>query len=205
MERSHQKHWDQVYSTKPADSVSWYQPRPEPSLRVLDDLQLLPSTSLIDIGGGASSLVDHLLARGWSDLSVLDIAAPALAIARARLGDAAARVHWLVADLTAWCPERTYQVWHDRAMFHFLTELPERDAYRSALEAGTATGSIVVMATFATDGPKRCSGLPIQPYDAQALASELGSRFTLLREWREEHRTPAGGSQRFQWCVLRRT
>nr|WP_181717938.1 class I SAM-dependent methyltransferase [Sphingomonas sp.]QJS06620.1 SAM-dependent methyltransferase [Sphingomonas sp.] len=200
-----QEHWAQVYTTKPTNTVSWYQPTPEPSLRTLSDLRVPITASLIDIGGGASSLVDSLLESGWSDVTVLDIAAPALEVTKARLGQAAERIRWLVGDMTAWTPDRAYNVWHDRAVFHFLTESEERVAYRTALETGTASASVIVIATFAQDGPERCSGLPVQRYDAAMLAAELGPMFTLEREWREEHRTPGGGGQAFQWCVLRRS
>ena len=198
------EHWDEVYRTKAVDSVSWYQPTPEPSLRALDELQLPAGTSLIDVGGGASSLADRLIERGWSDLTVLDIAAPALDVAKARLGDEAIRVAWVVADVTEWRPGRHYDVWHDRAVFHFLTEPEQRFAYRRALEAGTAPGSVMIIATFAPDGPERCSGLPVQRYDATALAAEFSPAFTLERDLREEHTTPGGGRQSFQWCVFRR-
>ncbi|ACI55387.1 Nodulation protein S (NodS) [Rhizobium leguminosarum bv. trifolii WSM597] len=198
------EHWDEVYRTKAPDSVSWYQPAPEPSLRALDELRLPVTASLIDVGGGASSLVDRLVERGWSDLTVLDIAAPALDVAKARLGDETARVAWVVDDVAAWRPERQYDVWHDRAVFHFLTEPEQRLAYRCALETATAPGSAVIIATFAPDGPERCSGLPVQRYDAAALAREFSSAFTLQRDWREEHTTPSGGRQSFQWCVFRR-
>ncbi|KPH06092.1 class I SAM-dependent methyltransferase [Rhizobium acidisoli] len=196
------QHWDEVYRTKAPDSVSWYQPAPEPSLRALDELRLPVTASLIDVGGGASSLVDRLVERGWSDLTVLDIAAPALDLAKARLGDV--RVAWVVDDVTAWRPGCRYDVWHDRAVFHFLTEPEQRLAYRRALETGTVPGSAVIIATFAPDGPERCSGLPVQRYDAAALTREFSSAFTLQRDWREEHTTPSGGRQSFQWCVFRR-
>jgi trans-aconitate methyltransferase len=198
------EHWDEVYRRKAADSVSWYQPTPEPSLQALDELQLPAGASLIDVGGGASSLADRLIERGWSDLTVLDIAAPALDVAKARLGDEAIRVAWVVADVTEWRPSRHYDVWHDRAVFHFLAEPAQRLAYRHALEAGTAPGSVLIIATFAPDGPERCSGLPVQRYDATALAAEFSPAFALARDWREEHTTPGGGRQSFQWCVFRR-
>ncbi|PDT03445.1 SAM-dependent methyltransferase [Rhizobium chutanense] len=198
------EHWDEVYRTKAADSVSWYQPTPEPSLKALDALHLPAEASLIDVGGGASSLVDRLIERGWSDLTVLDIAAPALDVAKARLGYDAIRVAWVVADVTIWRPWRYYDVWHDRAVFHFLTEPEQRLDYRHALEAGTAAGGVVIIATFAPDGPERCSGLPVQRYDAAALAAEFSPAFMLERDWREEHTTPGGGRQSFQWCVLHR-
>ncbi|MBB3918172.1 class I SAM-dependent methyltransferase [Rhizobium fabae] len=198
------EHWDEVYRTKANDCVSWYQPTPEPSLRALEDLQLPATVALIDVGGGASSLVDCLIERGWADLTVLDIAAPALDVAKGRLQGDATRVAWIVADVTEWRPGRRYDVWHDRAVFHFLTEPQQRLAYRHALETGTAPGSVVIIATFAPDGPERCSGLPVQRYDAAALAVEFGSAFALERDWREEHTTPGRGRQSFQWCVFRR-
>lgn len=201
---SRRQHWDQVYESRAADSVSWYQPTPAPSLRALDEAGVPVTASLIDVGGGASTLVDSLLLRGWSDLTVLDIAGPALEVAKTRLGGSADRVEWLVADVTEWQPERIYDVWHDRAVLHFLTETRQRIAYRRALEVGTASGSIVIVATFAPDGPERCSGLPVRRYDAAALSAEFGSDFTLQRAWREEHETPGGTRQSFQWSVLRR-
>lgn len=199
-----QEHWEEVYRTKAPNRVSWYQSTPEPSLRAHDEFGMPASASLIDVGGGASSLVDRLLDRGWSDLTVVDIAPPALDVAKARLGPAAHRVHWQVADVTAWRPERAYDVWHDRALLHFLTEPEQRAAYLGALESGTATGSLVIVATFATDGPERCSGLSVRRYDAAALSAELGTTFALQRHWREEHTTPGGGRQAFQWCIFRR-
>ncbi|PDS78063.1 class I SAM-dependent methyltransferase [Rhizobium sp. L43] len=204
MSGAKREHWEDVYRTKAADSVSWYQPTPGLSLRALDELQLPATTSLIDVGGGASSLVDRLVERGWSDLTVLDIAAPALEVAKARLREDAIRVAWVVEDVTVWRPDRHYDVWHDRAVFHFLTEPEQRLAYRRALEIGTAPGGFVIIATFAPDGPERCSGLPVQRYDAAALAADFSPAFTLEHDWREEHATPGGGRQSFQWCVFRR-
>jgi hypothetical protein len=199
-----QEHWDRIYRTRAPDTVSWYQPTPESSLRALDEFRVPATASLIDIGGGASCLVDALLERGWADLTVLDIAESALGVAKRRLGPAADRVRWVVADVTAWRPGRVYDVWHDRAVFHFLTEPELRAAYRRTLEAGTAPGALMIVATFAPDGPERCSGLPVRRYDAAALAGELGPSFSLRKDWREEHTTPGGGRQAFQWCVFER-
>ena len=135
---------------------------------------------------------------------MVDVAAPALAAAQARLGEAAARVHWEKADITRWNPPRRYGVWHDRAVFHFLTRPEQRDAYRRALLAGTAPDAVVIIATFAPDGPEKCSGLPVQRHDAASLAAALGSELTLVSDWREEHLTPWGAAQMFIWCVFRR-
>lgn len=148
--------------------------------------------------------MDQLLKRGWSDLTVLDIAESALAKARERLGRDADRVSWLTAHVTRWVPARKYDVWHDRAVFHFLVKPEDRAAYPRALAHALRSGGIVIMASFALDGPERCSGLPVQRYDANGLAGELGPEFELLANWREEHVTPTGAVQPFTWGVLRR-
>jgi trans-aconitate methyltransferase len=168
----------------------------------LDELRLPTTASLVDVGAGASTLVDALLQRGWSDLTLVDISEAALRITKERLGPLAGQVQWEVADITSWTPKRAYDVWHDRAVFHFLAEEHQRQDYRRALEAGLTQGGRAVIATFAPDGPERCSGLPIRRHDEQALAGELGPRFRLLRHWREEHRTPGGAVQAFNWCVF---
>lgn len=198
------EHWDRVYSDKAPSEVSWFQSEPRPSLAVLQRFDLPLTEPFVDIGGGASNLVDALLARGWSDVTVVDIAAPALAAAQVRLGEAASSVQWVVADITRWSPPRRYGVWHDRAVFHFLTEPEQQAAYRRALLAGTAPDALVIIATFAPDGPEKCSGLPVQRHDTASLSATLGSEFTLLDDWREEHLTPWGAAQIFSWCVFRR-
>ena len=197
-------HWDDVYRTKPADAVSWYQPFPEPSIKALVEMAVAPTASLVDVGGGASTLVDVLLRRDWSDLTVLDISAAALEVTKGRLGEDGERVHWIAANIANWTPSRSYDVWHDRAVFHFLTDDKQRQAYRRALLAGTHSGSLVIMATFAPEGPERCSGLPVRRYDEQTLGGELGPDFRLLRHWNEDHCTPGGASQAFNWCVFER-
>ncbi|MEN7537292.1 class I SAM-dependent methyltransferase [Aurantiacibacter flavus] len=199
-----QEHWGRVYSDKAPGDVSWFQSEPRHSLDALVRFGLPATTPFVDIGGGASTLVDALLVRGWSDVTVVDIAAPALAAAQARLGEKAARVQWEVADITRWNPPRRYGVWHDRAVFHFLTEPEQQTAFRRALLAGTAPDAHVIIATFAPDGPEKCSGLPVQRHDAASLAAALGSEFTLLDDWREEHLTPWGTAQKFIWCVFQR-
>jgi len=199
-----QDHWTQVYEDKAPTAVSWYQESPEPSLRALTRFGASTSSSFIDVGGGASNLVDTLLAQGWKDITVLDLAAPALEAANARLGALASKVKWEVADITDWQPPRQFEVWHDRAVFHFLTEPQQREAYRRTLSAGLAPGGLVIMATFALDGPEKCSGLPVQRYDAASLAEEMGDTLLLLDGWREEHVTPWGAKQLFNWCAFRR-
>ena len=203
MEPERQDHWAQVYRQKPPSELSWYQSAPEPSLSALQRFGPPSSSAFIDIGGGASNLVDALLERGWEDITVLDIAAPALEAAQQRLGALKDKVHWEVADITRWHPTRRYRIWHDRAVFHFLTEPERREAYRGALMEGLADGGLLIMATFALDGPERCSGLPVQRYDPASLAAELGPRLRLLDGWREEHLTPWGSTQSFNWCAFR--
>lgn len=205
MRTSEQEHWTRVYEEKESSSVSWYQAEPEPSLRALSRFGASPSSSLIDVGGGASNLADALLEQGWQDITVLDIAPPALEASKKRLGPLAAKVHWEVADITKWLPVRRFDVWHDRAVYHFLIEAEQRVAYRRALLAGVAPGGLLVMATFALDGPEKCSGLPVQRYDPPSLAHELGTAFDLLDGWREEHVTPWGSRQSFNWCAFRRS
>jgi 2-polyprenyl-3-methyl-5-hydroxy-6-metoxy-1,4-benzoquinol methylase len=199
-----QDHWSNVYQEKSPDAVSWYQPAPEASLGALDRFEVRPSSSLIDVGGGASNLTDALLGRGWEDITVLDIAASALEASRQRLGADAQRVHWEVADITAWRPSRQYDVWHDRAVFHFLTQSPQRAAYRRALSQALARDGLAIIATFALDGPEKCSGLPVRRYDPASLAEELGGGFRLMDGWRQEHVTPWGSSQPFNWGAFRR-
>jgi 2-polyprenyl-3-methyl-5-hydroxy-6-metoxy-1,4-benzoquinol methylase len=203
MQQHRQEHWTNVYREKAPDAVSWYQPAPEPSLDALDRFGASVSSSFIDVGGGASNLVDALLSGGWQDVTVLDIAAPALDAAKQRLGAKASNVHWEVADITDWLPARRYDIWHDRAVFHFLTEPEQREAYLRALSAGVAVGGLVIIATFALDGPERCSGLAVERYDPEKLARELGASFRLLECWRDDHVTPWGAKQAFNWCAFR--
>jgi 2-polyprenyl-3-methyl-5-hydroxy-6-metoxy-1,4-benzoquinol methylase len=204
MSSERETHWHQVYTDKQPEDVSWFQDTPAQSLLALDRFHADPSQSLIDVGGGASTLVDALLARGWGDVTVLDIAAPALAATQARVGESGAAVTWAVADITDWQPPRRYDIWHDRAVFHFLTGPTQRAAYVRALTSGLAEGGLAIFATFALDGPEKCSGLAVERYDADKLAATLGEQFELEASWRNEHVTPWGSSQAFTWCVLRR-
>ena len=197
-------HWDGIYSSKAETDVSWYQPHSERSLAYIAQA-VDPVDSVIDIGGGASTLVDDLLLRGFTDLTVLDVAAAALARSKARLGDEATKVMWIAADVTTWQPPRRYRLWHDRAAFHFLTGHREQAAYIAALTAGTGPGSTIVMSTFALDGPEKCSGLPVRRSSPQTLAAGLGGPFALTDSGHESHRTPWNADQRFSYAVLRRT
>jgi Methyltransferase domain len=196
------QHWEDVYQQKPDDNLSWFQPRPAISLELICATGLQKTDALIDMGAGVSRLVDHLLAEGYSDVTLLDIAESALQKTRERLGDAANRVHWIAADVTHWKPEHQYRLWHDRAVFHFLTDATERAAYRRNLEASLVTGGTAIIASFAFEGPERCSGLPVQRYSPETLSAELGSRFRLIQHRSEAHHTPASRIQPFQYSVF---
>lgn len=197
-------HWEAIYADKDETEVSWHQERPVMSLRLIEQTGLGPTDPIIDAGGGASHLVDALLDRGFTDVTVLDLAGAALAQARARLGERAEAVNWIEADATAWQPERTYRLWHDRAVFHFLTEPADRAAYLERLKAAVPAGSQVVIATFGPDGPERCSGLPVVRYTPEGLHETLGPGFGLQAVQTETHRTPAGTPQEFVGCLFRR-
>ena len=195
-------HWETVYRGNETDALSWYQAEPVMSLQMLDLLGVTPGSGVIDIGGGASLLVDRLLARGFGDLAVLDISDAALQAARLRVGDDA-RVAWIVGDILSWEPTRRYDLWHDRAVFHFLSG-QEVEEYREVMRRGLAPGGSVVMATFAPDGPEWCSGLPVTRYSAEQLGMALGSGYHIVEQRREVHTTPAGAVQPFTWIAARR-
>lgn len=198
-----QAHWDDVYRTKGETSVSWFQETPAPSLELMALVGATRRSAIIDIGGGASRLVDCLVSRGYEDVTVLDLSAAALTHARTRLGDRADRVAWIVADVTAWEPSRTFDVWHDRAAFHFLTEPADRAAYVDRLRRALRHGGHAIIGTFAPDGPEKCSGLPVARHDATSLATLLGTGFVLVDTRRHEHATPWGATQRFQFSTFR--
>ena len=198
-------HWNAVFRGKPADELSWHQPEPTSSLRALDGIGATATSALIDIGGGQSSLVNTLLARGWSDVTVLDISEAALRATKTRLGEDARRIRWIAADVAHWQPGRTYDIWHDRAAFHFLLTPQERAAYHDALHRAVRPGGHAIFATFAPDGPRSCSELPVRRYAAADIATELGGAFALRDDWREDHVTPAGAVQAFTWAVFRRS
>ena len=198
-------HWEHVYATKPTDAVSWYQAHADLSLRLIRGTGVPATASIIDVGGGASTLVDDLLAHGYSALSVLDLSAHALAAAKARLGARADAVTWLEADVTSAClPVHAYDVWHDRAVFHFLTTAAEREAYVERVLRSVKPGGHVIVATFAEDGPTQCSGLPVMRYSADDLHAEFGSPFSLLQHEKETHQTPFGTLQSFVYCYCRK-
>jgi len=204
MSRARQTHWNEVYATKAADKVSWFQPRAAMSMRLIEAARATRDSAIIDIGGGSSVLIDHLLDADFADITVLDVSERALIGSKDRLGARAAEVHWIVSDILAWSPARAYDVWHDRAAFHFLTDAADRAAYRTALLKGLRPGGALIIGTFADDGPQTCSGLPVQRWSANALAAELGPEFRLIESLREDHRTPGGAVQPFAWARFER-
>ena len=198
-----QLHWNATYESKREDGVSWFQDNPEPSLSLIKEIADR-SSAIIDVGGGASRLVDNLQEQHFEDVTVLDLSAAAIAAARGRLAGTGGQIDWIVADIRTWSPRRIYDVWHDRAAFHFMVEEADRDAYLSTLGRALAPNGYAIIATFALDGPEKCSGLPVQRYDASKLAQVLGSGFALVRTLDHLHLTPWGSSQSFQFSVFRR-
>lgn len=197
-------HWENVYATKPDDSVSWFEDRPQVSVALIEG-STNAREAAIDIGGGASRMPEALLSLGFSDVACLDLSAEALAVARKRLGAEAGRIRWIVADVTAWVPDREYDLWHDRAAFHFLTDPADQARYVSAMRQALAPGAVAIIGTFATDGAERCSGLPVARHDGASLAAILGDDFELLSERRYDHNTPAGAVQKFQFSTFRKS
>jgi trans-aconitate methyltransferase len=195
--------WDAAYA-QGDDTRSWFEEHPGMSLQMLDCAGVSAADALIDVGGGASPLIGALLDRGFGDLTVLDISAAGMQHAQERLGWRANQVHWLTADVLSWHPQRYYRVWHDRAVFHFLTTNEHRKQYLRALDTATAAGAIAVFGCFAPDGPQRCSGLPVARYSPAQLARQIGTKWLLISQDREEHSTPAGTTQPFTWIALRR-
>jgi SAM-dependent methyltransferase len=203
-DESRQAHWQNLYTKKRENEVSWFQENPAPSLELIAQVGATPASAIIDVGGGASRLVDHLIDRDFEDVTVLDLSEAALEAAKARLGSRAAQIHWIVADATVWEPLKAYDVWHDRAAFHFLTEDRDRAAYVTRLERALKVGGYAIIATFALDGPERCSGLSVVRYDPASLGQTLGRAFELVDTRRHAHATPWGVDQSFQFSVFRR-
>lgn len=199
------QHWEDVYTANPSDRVSWYQPHAAQSMRMIRAARVPPSGEIIDVGGGASTLVDDLLDAGYRAITVLDLSGAALATAKARLGPRAGAVRWIEDDVTraALAPCR-YDLWHDRAVFHFLTDPADRLAYRSQVLRAVKPGGHVIMATFAEDGPDECSGLPVMRYSPGTLHAEFGAAFELVEHHREEHHAPNDRRQAFVYCCCRR-
>lgn len=204
MEANPKDHWEAVYTTKDETEVSWFQDNPVLSLELIERARPGKDAAIIDIGGGASRLADGLLERGFRRVTVLDISAAALDLAALRLGRRASEVKWIVDDVTAWEPAQRFDIWHDRAAFHFLIEEADRAAYIARLKQALAPDGYAIIATFAADGPERCSGLPVHRYDAAGLAKELGEEFILVDSLPHDHATPKNTHQRFQFSMFRR-
>jgi SAM-dependent methyltransferase len=204
MTRDGRQHWETVHRTRDERSVSWFQQSPDLSLQFIRSSDLAPGASIVDIGGGTSTLVDALLAAGYR-ASVLDISEAALSVARRRLGDRAAQVTWIAADVRTWEPAAAvYDLWHDRAAFHFLTAAEDRAAYIRRLTTALRPGGTAIIATFALDGPETCSGLPVMRYSGESLAETLGPDFERIETQPQDHRTPSGAIQKFQFSRFRK-
>jgi SAM-dependent methyltransferase len=203
-EASRQAHWEEVYTTRNETEVSWFQDHPAPSLELIEKIAPGTDKDIIDIGAGASRLADHLLDRGFRHVTVLDISQAGLDLGALRLGRRASQAQWITADVTEWQPSRCFDVWHDRAAFHFLVDPADRAAYIAALKQALRPGGHAIIATFAKDGPEKCSGLPVNRYDPAELAEELGDEFTLVDSRRHDHATPSNAAQQFQFSVFRK-
>jgi 2-polyprenyl-3-methyl-5-hydroxy-6-metoxy-1,4-benzoquinol methylase len=197
-------HWEHLYETKAPTEVSWYQEHARYSLQYIQNTGIRKTDAIIDVGGGASTLVDDLLANGYEHISILDVSAVALQLARQRLGAHAANVNWIEADITqADLPEQAYDLWHDRAVFHFLTQPADRRRYVDTVRYAVKPGGHVIVATFAPDGPERCSGLEVVRYSPESLHHEFGRDFEVVNSTRETHHTPFGTEQKFIYCYCR--
>lgn len=198
------QHWEQVYQQKQPDAVSWYQQQAGLSLQLIQQVTS-PNASLIDVGSGASTLIDDLLKFGYQHLTVLDISAAALEVTKQRLANKPNQINWLVADITqATLPALAYDLWHDRAVFHFLTAKADRQAYVTSVKNSLKTGGYLVISCFADHGPEKCSGLPVQRYNAQTLAAAFGADFAFVSTAQEQHPTPFGTSQAFIYLLLQK-
>lgn len=201
----HKQHWEQIYSTKPSDSVSWFQEHADQSLRLIHKTGLGKDAAIIDVGGGASILVDELVEEGYSDLTVLDLSSAALSVAKQRLGKQSDAVHWMEGDITcADFPINRFDIWHDRAVFHFLTSESDRHAYVDRVMRAVRPSGHVIIATFGEDGPEKCSGLPVMRYKPESLHAEFGESFLLVEHEKEAHHTPFGTVQQFVYCYCRK-
>ncbi len=192
-----EQHWERIYRAKPPTGVSWYQARPSESLRLIEATHIEKDRHIIDVGGGASTLVDCLLAAGFCRLALLDISAAAIRHAQARLGAQAQQIDWYQTDVTRFRPPRRFDLWHDRAVFHCLTDAVDRRSYLRVLHETVRPGGHLIIATFALAGPKRCSGLDVVRYDAPSICAQLGGEFELLEQHAETHSTPANVEQEF--------
>jgi 2-polyprenyl-3-methyl-5-hydroxy-6-metoxy-1,4-benzoquinol methylase len=198
------QHWEKIYQTKSTKELSWYQTVPEISLDFIRQLHVPFDASIIDVGGGDSLLVDYLLDLGFQHITVLDISETAIGLAKQRLGPRAAQVNWIVTDIAAFVPGEKYDFWHDRATFHFLTEEREVDAYIRTLQMALNPSGIVVLGTFSTHGPEKCSGLPVRRYSEKTMANKLSTFFRKIKCLRIDHITPLNKVQNFIFCSFRK-
>ena len=201
---SRKDHWEKIYTEKKPNEMSWFQTTPEKSLELIKIAGTSKDGNIIDVGGGASVLVDRLLDGGFKDVTVLDISSAALETAKNRLGDQAQKAKWVVADVTQFNPVEKYDLWHDRAVFHFLTEESDRKKYAGIVAQATRPGGHLIMASFAPDGPDKCSNLSVCRYDRELIQKELGVNFNLIREDNEAHMTPWKKEQKFRYFLFRR-
>ena len=199
------KHWQHIYNEKTPLDVSWYQEEPALSLELIHRTGVLKEEPIIDVGGGASVLVDYLCKEGFTNLAVLDISGNALFSAKNRLGDSAGRIAWYEADITEFIPPHQFSLWHDRAVFHFLTDKPDREKYVEVLNLALRPGGHLIIAAFAIGGPEKCSGLEIVQYDSTKLREEIGEGFELVEERNEVHITPANKKQEFVYFRFKKT
>jgi len=200
-----QKHWENVYKTKKADQVSWFKPHLSKSLQLISETKIKKQESVIDIGGGASTLADDLLREGFTDITVLDISSESLETAKKRLGKQASNIHWIVDDITTVdFPQNHYALWHDRAVFHFLTSPADQEKYVKILRQSVKPQGSVILATFSLEGPEKCSGLNVIRYDAATLSKKLEPYFQLLRTEHEIHDTPFATKQSFIYCLFQK-
>jgi SAM-dependent methyltransferase len=198
------EHWEKVYTTNAPNAVSWYRTHLETSLALIERAIGARSGSIIDVGGGESTLVDDLLLHGYRNITILDVSQSAIDHTKSRLGLAAERVHWLVGDITKMELEPSeYDLWHDRAVFHFLTDREQRLAYVRQVARSVKTGGHVIVSTFGPEGPTKCSGLDVMRYNADSLHGEFGARFRLIESSQELHHTPFGTAQQFLYCYCR--
>ena len=204
MPADRREHWEQVFSSRAEDEVSWFEAVPETSLALIRACRLTADALILDVGAGASHLPDALLREGFTRVAVLDISPAALARTKERLGPLAQSVGFIVADVTNWRPDLLVDVWHDRAVLHFLTDEADRAAYAQALQSAVRPGGYVIISNFAPSGPERCSGLPVVRADQTAIAALLGPEFDLVEAFEKDHITPKGARQRFLFTRFRR-
>ncbi len=199
------QHWDNVYASKQSEDLTWYQQHERISLDIIKNVAPNITSNIIDIGGGSSTLIDDLLNTGYRNLSVLDLSSEALSTSKKRLAERNSVISWIEADITkVELPKNYYDVWHDRAVFHFLTQQQDREAYVDRVNNSVKPGGYVIVATFGSDGPLKCSGLPVVRYDSKELHNEFGNGYKLIDHIEEEHLTPKGAIQKFIYCYCKK-